>query len=166
MNSGKWQQIFNFDTCRDLYTLVTPETDRDEILLIRFSDKYRAFSYVENEKVLAFGVVYHMEKNKSLMIDLFALDTSIRGKGLARLFFNSFMEQLSILWPEVTNSKKCWLLEAYLQNVEPWCKIMEMQKVDTNIKAIKVENPIQLLSHDVKDVDAAYTEWQEFQMMW
>lgn len=161
-----WKRIFNLDSCRELYSDVTPAEDRDETLLTRFPNNYQAFTYEEENKVLAFGIVSLLSINNVIMIDLFAIDKSIRGKGFARKIFNSFINELTNLWPECEPAKDHWLLEAYLHNVIPWCKIMNMVVANTSIPAKKLGSPIQLLSHNVTNFDDAYSEWQKFQLLW
>lgn len=161
-----WKRIFSFDSLKELYESVTPEEDRNNSLLSRFPDIYRAFSYNNNGNIEAFGVIGLLKENNAFMIDLFALDKSIRNKGLARPIFQSFIENLPKIWPEINKMKDSWLLEAYLHNIVPWCKIMNMEIAETKIPAIKLANPIQLLSHNIKNIDETYSEWQKFQLQW
>src|SRR5438876_9733303 len=121
-----WQRSGCVNPFRQLYELVTPEKDRNESLLKRFPDRYRAYYLEENNTVVAFGVIGWLPKNKVWMIDLFALDPSIRGQGRARTLFHYFRDSVANQWPKVKEGKDHYLLEAYLHNIVPWCKIMNM----------------------------------------
>jgi len=166
-----WKRVYDLSEVKTLYYSVTPELDRNEDLLKRFTDQYRAFCYYPNEgirklKPLAFVVICDLPMSKAIVIDLFAIEGRIRKKGYARQIFWSLIVQLPILWPEIKEYYNRWILEAYLHNINPWCKIMNMSPVEIDIKPMYLNNPIKLLQHDVDNVEDAYKEWQEFQQKW
>lgn len=163
-----WKRVTDLKSCQKLYHDVTPESDRDETLFQRFYN-YRAYCFDNNGQIEAFGVVCFLPISDTIMIDLFAIDPSVRGKGLARNYFNTFIEQLGNLWPECSTARYRRLLEAYIHNIEPWCKIMDMKISDVQMDAKKLGNPVKLLVHNIhntEDIIAAYKEWQFFQDQW
>lgn len=151
---------------RELFESVIPKDDRDETLTIRFSKQYRAYYYEENGKTIAFVTLGWLPKNKVWMIDAYALDPSIRGQGRARGLWSKFVEDVSTMWPEVKDGKDRWLLEAYLKNVQPWSKILNMREASVDMPALHLNSPIKLLEHNVENPKDAYEEWQNFQKMW
>lgn len=163
-----WKQVNDLNSVKKLYYVVTPEPNRDETLLTRFPNQYRAFCYYETnvEMPLAFGVIGILPKNKAFMINLFAIDFSIRNMGYVRLLFKRFIQQMPMLWPDLEQCKNSWLLETHIHNATIWCKIMEMKPVDTELKPMHLHNEVKLLEHNVPNVVNAYKEWHEFQMKW
>ena len=172
-----WLHVNDLSEVKDLYYSVMPEFDRNETLLREFPDQYRAFCFYSSResdiratlyksRPLAFAVICDLPKTQTLVIDLFALDISVRKKGYARQIFWNLIVRLPYLWPEIKDYCNRWILEAYIHNVEPWCKIMIMTPVDTKIKSMYLDRPIKLLQHNVIDAENAYKEWHEFQLKW
>jgi hypothetical protein len=157
-----WKRVNNLNDCRALYELVTPADDRKEDIIIRLPDQYGAYVLKEDAKVIAFGCVGVLKG--ATVIDLFALDPSIRGQRRAKPIFHSFLSHLQ----ENSIAVDRLMLEAYLYNIEPWCKIMEMEPSQCQLMSKHTKSAVKLLTRGipVDEQESVYKEWQEFQEQW
>jgi acetoin utilization deacetylase AcuC-like enzyme len=116
---------------------------------------------------LAIGIACYLPKCNVLHVEDFALNPKIYGKGMSRGLYSSWREFVCSEWPEANKAGiSNTMIEVYLHNVEPWKKIMGVEKVKVPQPAIFIreDTPIVLMARDLPcSPEVAYAEWQEYQ---
>jgi len=165
-----WEQNFDHNLFKEILEEVEPHHKEREAILLCIEHKLCYRSYVakdENGKVLAIAIAILLRTTETLHVEDFALHPSIREKGFARKLWDdwrSFVRSEGITMEAMT-------IEVYLQNIEPWRKIMGVTMLVTELlpspmKSLSLAPNVDVmlmgrnLTAPVADVIA---EWQRMQ---
>lgn len=157
-----------FDNFLEILKGIEPNTPPVSGLVTCDPVNYRIYIACHSDQVGAIAIACYLPKCKVLHIEDFALNPNIYGKGVATHLFDSWLEFVAAEWPEARDacSSRSLMIEVYLQNIEPWRKIMGVEKVKTSLAAIFIrdDTPIVLMAKNLPcHPDIAYKAWQVYQ---
>jgi len=173
-NSHEWHRFVNpneplFDRFLEILRKFEPNTPLVHGLV---SDPKNYRCYIARDKISgrgeAVGIACYLPKSNVLHIEDFILDPCIHGKRLANALYKSWREFICSEWPEAKCAGISTMIEVYLQNVEPWEKILLVEKVKVSqpAKFIREDTPIVVMARNLPcSPDDAYAEWQAYQEM-
>src|SRR5436853_389476 len=102
----KWTRCLEYLEIKDLFEKVIPDEDcwDKEHMLTRHPDWVRGYvaRFDGMTKVTACAVVAWLPKTKTLHIDCFAIDPSLRNKSLSYSAWSTFLEYVQKEWNLVT----------------------------------------------------------------
>lgn len=179
--SFKWSRCLHYNEMKELFEKVIPDEDcwDKENMLTKHPEWVRGYvaTFGNETKVVAISVVGWLPETKTLHIDCFAIDESVRGKGLSYCAWSTFLDFVQKEWIVLTSDNE-WngvsvdnlLIEVYLKNVKAWNKIMKVEPtgIDRYVKKNKVKNDVLIMGKNM-DFDKAinaYKEWQYIENNW
>jgi len=161
-----WEQNYNHTLFREILEIVEPHHREREAIMKCLERGLYYRSYLardKNNSVVAIAIATLLPKTQTLHVEDFALHPIIRKQGHAQKLWDDWRALVRSEWTTVTSMT----IEVYLQNVEPWKKIMGVEELIPHpIKLLPLAPnvPMMLMGRDLTSpVNFIFKEWQEMQ---
>jgi hypothetical protein len=166
------QKMFSWQRCHDptkfqeILNIVEPyEEERNMILnCIEQNIVYRSYVALDtSESVVAIAIATFLPKTKVLHIEDFALHQKIQKQGYAKQLWKDWRNLVNETWTKIDSLT----IEVYLQNMEPWRKIMGVSELLSNpscLLPLAPRVPVMFMGKNlISSVDDILLEWKQVQ---